>query len=225
MKRFFVLFLVLLLAGCNINSSVSLADGETYDKNLSTVNGSVTVGSESQLNGNAETVNGSITIGEAATIQDASTVNGSVRIADRVQLQNAEAVNGSITAGTNVIASGFFETVNGKIDIGADSVVESGIASVNGSLILRGAEVGRIETVSGDITLEANSRVNGEILVERSRGWGSNNDSSELVRVVIGANSTVVGPLRFEREVELRIHESATVGEITGAEPVYFNNE
>lgn len=222
MKRFFVLFLVLLLAGCNINSSVSLGDGETYDKDLKTVNGSVTVGSGSRLDGNAETVNGSVSIGQGSIIVDATTVNGSVRIADRAQLRSAEAVNGSITAGANVVASGFFETVNGKIDIGSDSIVEDGIASVNGTMILRGAEVGSIETSNGDITLEANSRVNGELVVKRSRGWGSN-DNDEAVNVEIGANCTVVGPLRFERNVALRIHESATVGDIIGAEPVYFS--
>jgi len=34
----------------------------------------------------------------------------------------------------------------------------------------------------------------------------------------------VIGPLIFEREVQLRIHESASVGEIRGAQPQYFSD-
>ena len=225
MQRLLALLFVLVLAGCNVNSSVSLSDGEAYDRDLSTVNGSVRVGDNARLDGDAKTVNGSVTIGKNATIKDASTVNGSVRLSDGVQLRSAEAVNGSISAGENVMASGFFETVNGKIEVGAGSVVSNRLETVNGTMLLRGAEVGSIETVNGDITLEANSRVNGALVVEEPRGWGGNDDEDDLPTVTIGANSTVVGPLRFEREVRLRIHESATVGEISGAEPEYFSDE
>mgnify|MGYP001150789112 CR=1 FL=1 len=216
------LILAFLLAGCNINSSVGVTDGSTHDGDLSTINGSVRVGVGSRLNGNAETVNGSVRIGDQATLEDAETVNGSISIGNDVVLQNADAINGSISTGTGVSASGSLDTVNGKIEVGAGSVIEKGLYSVNGSIIVNGAEVGRISTVTGNITLQPNSRVNGEVLVEQNRGFGGDRDGT--VEVTIGANSTVVGPLRFERDVILRIHESATVGEIIGAEPTYFND-
>ncbi|MEM1081630.1 MAG: hypothetical protein AAGH65_08625 [Pseudomonadota bacterium] len=221
MKRLLAILLVLLLTGCNINSSVSVPDGGSHSGDLSTVNGSVRVGVDGQVDGDASTINGSITIGDRATVEEVSTVNGSATIGDDVVLLNAEAVNGSIVTGARLRAAGSLETVNGKIDVGPESVVDEGIFSVNGALIVRGAEVGSITTVNGSITLEPNSRVNGEILVERPRGFS--NGDSDPVQVVIGANSEVVGPLTFERPVDLRIHETATVGEINGAEPVYFN--
>jgi len=41
-------------------------------------------------------------------------------------------------------------------------------------------------------------------------------------RIVIGPDATVDGPLVFEREVKLYVHQSAKVGTITGATPVRF---
>ena len=221
MKPIAALLLLVLLTACNVNSSVSLAEGQTHEGDLTTVNGSVSIGADSQLDGDGSTVNGSIRVGDRAVVNDVASVNGSVTIGDDVQLRDAKAVNGSIVSGSRVSSSGIFETLNGRIEVGPDSVVEGGIGTANGDILVRGAEVGRITTGNGDITLEANSRVNGEILVERPRRF--NEEEAQAIRVEIGANSTVVGPLRFEREVELRIHQSATVGEIIGAEPVYFD--
>ena len=44
-------------------------------------------------------------------------------------------------------------------------------------------------------------------------------------RVVIGPRATVAGVLRFKREVELLVSESATIGPVEGATPVRFATE
>ena len=72
---------------------------------------------------------------------------------------------------------------------------------------------------NGGIVLEKGSRVLGELRIEKSR-FGK---SDKPVTVIIHADCEVGGPLVFEKPVNLRIHESATVGEIQGAEPEYFS--
>ena len=44
-------------------------------------------------------------------------------------------------------------------------------------------------------------------------------------RVVIGPRATVAGTLRFKRQVELLVSESATIGPVKGATPVMFATE
>jgi hypothetical protein len=59
--------------------------------------------------------------------------------------------------------------------------------------------------------------VGGGILVEKpSTGW-FNSNKSRIPRIVIGPRSVVEGALVFEREVELFVHASARIGEVTGA--------
>jgi hypothetical protein len=57
--------------------------------------------------------------------------------------------------------------------------------------------------------------VAGGIKVEKPSGWSWGKQRPP--RVVIGPNSVVEGELVFEREVELFVHATATVGKITGA--------
>jgi hypothetical protein len=100
----------------------------------------------------------------------------------------------------------------------------------SGAIRVEGAHVGgRIETTSGDIYIGPDSRVDGGILVDH-RGLlgiglgdfrvGFPVGRSTPPRVVIGARATVAGVLRFKREVELLVSESATIGPVEGATPV-----
>jgi hypothetical protein len=74
--------------------------------------------------------------------------------------------------------------------------------------------------VSGDVTVGEGSIVDVGIKVERPGGWfnwfASNNRPP---RIVIAANAVVNGPMTFDREVELFVHESAKIGTVTGATP------
>jgi len=215
------LFAVLLLGGCfSINSDIDVGDGETVNDSLNTINGAVTVGSNSVVNGSAKTVNGSISIGAGSTVGAVETVNGKVLLAEGARAESVEAVNGSIELGEDSEVTEHVETVNGRVLVGSGTVVGGLVESVNGQIRLAGATVGSLRNVRGGMVLEAGSRVLGELRVVKPRG----SEGDDPVLVEIHADSEVVGPLVFERPVRLRIHESAEVGEIEGAEPEFFSD-
>ena len=74
---------------------------------------------------------------------------------------------------------------------------------------------GGIETVAGDITVGAGSRVEGGILVDKSSSWFGGNDRKPTV--VIGPHAVVKGTLEFRREVVLNVSDSAQIGPVKGA--------
>jgi hypothetical protein len=59
--------------------------------------------------------------------------------------------------------------------------------------------------------------VSGDVVVKKPGGWGWSH-RRKPIRVEIGENVVVHGNLVFEQPVELRLHESAKVGEIIGDE-------
>lgn len=218
---FLVLAFALLLGGCfSINSDIEVGDGETVNGGLKTVNGSITVGADSIVNGDAGTVNGSIIIGSSSIVGQLETVNGKVTLGSGARAESIGAVNGSVEVGTEAEVAGQVDTVNGRVLVMSGAVVGEQVGSVNGQIRLEGATVGSLRNVRGGMVLEAGSRVLGELRVAKGRGTGDD----DPVLVEIHADSEVLGPLVFERPVRLRIHESATVGEIRGAEPEYFDN-
>ena len=221
MKNLFSAVLgALILGGClNVNSDIEVPNSETAERSLNTVNGSVRVGRQSTVEGDINTVNGSVTVDASSVVGEVQTVNGKIEFSDGVRADSVEAVNGSIELGEDVEVSDQVETVNGRIVIGRDSVVGGRVESVNGQIRLIGATAGSLRNHRGGMVLEAGSRVLGELRVAKSRS-GERNDS---VLVEIHANCQVTGPLIFERPVRLRIHESAEIGEIQGAEPEYFS--
>jgi DUF4097 and DUF4098 domain-containing protein YvlB len=188
-----------------VNGSIHVPDNATAGK-LSTVNGGIRIGSGAHAK-SAETVNGGIDIGANATIDSLETVNGGLRVGEKTKIAKAvETVNGSIT-----------------LDNGAD--VAGKLNNVNGGIHLDNAHVGGgIETVSGDIDIGANSRVEGGILVEADHSW-FRVGSSRLPRIVIGPHATVQGKLTFKRDVELYVSDSATIGNVEGAKPVKFSGD
>ena len=97
-------------------------------------------------------------------------------------------------------------------------------SNVNGRISLDGAHVGGgIETVSGDIEIGANSRVEGGLLVEKPHGWSWG--KSKNPRIVIGPHAVVDGTLDFRREVDLYVSDSAHVGTINGATANKFSGD
>ena len=79
----------------------------------------------------------------------------------------------------------------------------------------------RIETMLGDVTVGADSRVDGGITVEKSQGI-SLSFSDKVPMIIVGPGASVRGPLRFEREVKLYVSDRATIGAVTGATPIPF---
>lgn len=213
MKR---LFLLLLLSA---NTPLALAADD-----ISKVNGSIQTQAGSTY-GDLETVNGSIQLASGVQANSVETVNGSVRTEDNVQAHSIETVNGAIRGGRNLVLTHGLDTVNGGIYVDRGSRIGGNIETVNGSIGLVAAELGGdIETVNGDITVGIDSVVKGGIKVNRP-SFGISLTAPRKPRIVIGPNAVVEGPLVFEREVVLLVHDSARIGPVTGATPQRFDSE
>lgn len=200
-------------AQASVNKSISIDDG-TQSGGRSTVNGSISVGASAIVDGSLETVNGTIRIDDNVQARDVGTVNGSIRVGNGLVADDVESVNGSIRIGQNAAISGEVSAVNGKIEVGAGGSVSGDVGNVNGELKVIGSEVGGdVSTVTGDIWVTDNATVRGDIVIERSRGWGSRRKKP---KVVIGPGSRVLGAIIAEREIELYISDSAEVSEVRG---------
>jgi hypothetical protein len=210
--------------------SLALALSSQYasakSQDISKVNGSISTDS-GQVYGDLDTVNGSIRIDDGVQADDVETVNGSITSANNARLKSAETVNGSINLGEGALVHGTVGTVNGSLTIGKRSTVDEDLSTVNGRILVLESQIkGGISTVSGDVTVGANSHVFGGILVEKPSGnWGWSWGKQKPPRIIIGPNARVDGELRFEREVELFIHTSAKTGKITGAKVVTYTEK
>ncbi|HZF24761.1 MAG TPA: hypothetical protein VEZ88_00755 [Steroidobacteraceae bacterium] len=212
-KQLLVMMLALSGVACDIE------DGN--DK----VNGSINVAA-GQAADNASTVNGAIHVASSAAVKHAETVNGSITIGDQATADSAETVNGSITIGTNAHVTGDISSVNGSLTLQKGADVAGKLENVNGRFDLDAAHVGGgIRTVTGDITVGADSRVEGGITVEQPSGGFNISFSKSVPVVIIGPGATVQGPLKFEREVKLYVSDRATIGEVTGATPIKFSGD
>lgn len=176
------------------------------------------------LAGGYSTINESIRIGENNAAGDVESVNGSIRIGSDSVVRSVNSVNGSINVGKNVTIERGVESVNGAISLDSGSQVGDDVETVNGGIDLQGTHVaGDIDTVNGSIALLDGTVVTGHIKVHKPDGWGWNNRRNKPVKVEIGENVEVLGDLIFEHEVELRVHPSATYGEIIGDEVTVIN--
>lgn len=192
-------------------------------KDIDKVNGAIRA-EAGQVYGELDTVNGSIRVEREARADSASTVNGSIRIEAGAVVGSAETVNGAITLDEGAVVEKAAETVNGALTLSRASRVDGKASTVNGRIELTQAEIGQgIKTVNGDVLVGEGSTVRGGIRIEKpSMSW-FNWGEPKKPRVVIGANAVVEGDLVFEREVELFVHESATVGRIEGATAKRFS--
>lgn len=193
-----------------------------HGDDVSKVNGAVRVAAGQQA-GDVSSVNGAVHVGDNATVKEASTVNGAVELGEKAQASELGTVNGSISLASHSRVSGKVEAVNGSIHLDQGAEVGGRVENVNGAIVLDGAHVGGgIGTVSGDITVGANSRVEGGILVDKTRGWFGGSNGRPPV-VVIGPHAVVQGTLEFKREVVLKVSDSAQIGPVKGATPVKFS--
>ncbi len=132
-------------------------------------------------------------------------------------------VNGSIRTESGT-AYRDLDTVNGSIHL-AKGVQARGVETVNGGIGLVGTEVGRnVETVNGDITVGIGSHVKGGIRVTKP-SFSLSLTPPRKPRIIIGPNATVDGTLNFEREVTLYVHDSASIGPVSGATVRRFDTE
>ena len=168
--------------------------------------------------GSHSTVNNSIHIGDNVTTGDVDSVNGSIRIGNNSFVQSVESVNGSIKLGNDVTVERSVDAVNGAITLQPGCEVGGRIETVNGGIKMENTRVaGDVETVNGQLRILNGSEVSGNVVVRESKGW-SINKRRKPVRVEIGQDVVVHGDLIFESAVELKLHDTANVGEIIGDE-------
>lgn len=145
----------------------------------------------------------------------------------------------TITRDISLAAGGHAESLesfSGAITLQRGSHVTGNVETDTGAVRVEGAHIGgRVTTTYGDIYIGPDSRIDGGILVHKRGVIGlSLGDDFQLgipvgrstpPRVVIGARATVAGVLRFKREVELLVSDSATIGPVEGATPVMLGPE
>jgi len=167
--------------------------------------------------GKYSTVNSSINLGDNTNTGDVSSVNGSIRIGDNSLVKSVDSVNGSIKLGNDVTVDEGVEAVNGTIDFEAGCEVGDDVTTVNGRVSMENTRVaGNVETVNGKLEILDRSEVSGNVVVRKPGGW--NFGKRKPVYVEIGKDVIVHGKLIFEQPVELKLDDSAKVGEIVGDE-------
>lgn len=202
-------------AFANINKNVRIDAGEESDGG-SSVNGNIKVGDRAIVRGDLTTVNGGITLGDNVKAQEVESVNGQVRIGDGCVISEVSTVNGRLRLGKQVEVETDVSTVNGQIDIDAGSTIGGEVTAVNGKLTLDGATVrGDIQNVNGGMELLNGTRIEGDLVVRKpnNKGWSWGKRTEP--RIVIGRDVVIEGKLRFEQAVELYVHESVTIPEMT----------
>ncbi len=212
------------LAACDgpaDNRDLIVASGATYDDSAFTVNGDILVGENAKVAGSkVQTVNGNIRVRGGATVRNVATTNGDIIVGEGAATGSIEAVNGAARCSDGARVDGDITLVNGSIVLASESSVSGNVATVNGAISLTGASVeGSVQNYHGDILLDRGTQVAGDLLV---LGDDSPADSPPA-RIVIGPDSTVRGELIFEHAVQLFVHDSASIGAVTGAEVVPFS--
>lgn len=212
MIRTSVAALILVLAASPVLASDDDSDGD-YEK----VMGTVHVGAGQHVN-KASSVNGSVEIGSNAVVKRAETVNGSVTVHDHATVDSVETVNGSITLEEGVHISGKVTLVNGRISVASGGEVGGKLSNVNGSIQLTATHVGGgIQSTNSNLTVGANSRIEGGIFYEETNdGWFSFG-KSRVPKIIIEPGAVVKGTLDFRREVELYVSDRATIDTVKGA--------
>ncbi len=198
------ILLLLFTGGCNagVNRSFRVADGETVDSGFNSVNGSIRIGSDAEVKGSSHTVNGRISVDDGSKVRDLGTVNGSIQLAGKV------AVRGDL------------ESVNGDVRCGPGTEVDGDVNTVNGDVDLEGAVVDGIETINGEVTLRAGSRVRRDVVIDRNPG--SSNRRTLEIRVLDGSviEGDVVVKARKRKVTVVLAGGGEVQGEIEGAEVV-----
>jgi hypothetical protein len=177
-----------------------------------------------------------LSVVSVASGEPIETITRDISLSARAQAQSLHSMIGAITMQRNARVTGDVETGNGEIVLEAGSEVTGKLSNTTGTIRIDAARVGGlVSTTYGDIYIGADSRLEGGILVHKRNVIGlSLGDDLKLgipvgrstpPRVVIGPRATVAGALRFKREVELLVSESATIGPVVGATPLMFATE
>jgi cytoskeletal protein CcmA (bactofilin family) len=224
MIRKFIVTLLALGAASGLALSAAPATVVAHESSVTKVLGSIDVAA-GERTGDVSTVNGSVHIGADAVVGHAHAVNGSVHMASRATASELTTVNGGIEVSEGGRVTGDIHTVNGSLHLDKDADVSGDLINVNGGIHVEAAHLGgSIETVSGNVDLGPNARIDGGVLIkENHNSW--NFGREQVPVVVIGPGTVVKGELRFERKVALYVSDRATIGAVHGAEIQKFSGD
>jgi hypothetical protein len=163
-----------------------------------------------------------LSVVSVASGEPIETIARDISLSAHAQAESLHSLGGAITMQRNARVTGDVETGNGEIFIAAGCEVTGKLSNTTGTIRIDGARVGGlVSTTYGDIYIGADSRLSlGDDLK-----LGIPIGNSTPPRVVIGPRATVAGALRFKREVKLLVSQSATIGPVVGATPVFFATE
>lgn len=211
------------LSACNYsaNENIEVPEGASHRGDATTINGDVEVGKNADASSsNFKTVNGRIVVQDGAQVNDCATVNGSMRVGDRAVAGDLRTVNGDLRVGRDSRVEGRIQLVNGSVELSPGSHVDGDVGTINGKIEMRSAQVvGDLSNVNGGMLITQGSEVRGDLTVREA----GDDRHSEPPRIVIGPDTRIVGSLVFERPVELYVHDSAQIGEVTGAQVNRFS--
>lgn len=218
------LILAGLLTACDVMGGISVGEGQNLsDKDMETVMGGIDVGNNAQA-GDLSTVNGGINVGSDSEVGELVTVNGGIRIGPNSRAASVETVNGGIDLASGVQVKRDVATVNGPIELSQGVHVSGDLGNVNGGVLLTAATVdGDFKSVNGEVQVLEGSKIAGRFEVGEKSRWSGK--QRKPIKVVIGENSEVGGPLIFEGEVELWVHQTATIGTVEGADAKRFSGD
>jgi hypothetical protein len=216
-----VMLSVLLSCGCDaaVNKDVQVAAGSTDSHGGHTLNGNVHVEHDADVpDGDFAAVNGNIRVDERAQVKSLSTVNGNIVLGAAAHATRIETVNGRVELAADASLAGSARLVNGDVSLAQGAHVGGDIETVSGAIDAHGATIdGNVSNYNGGMLID-HSVVAGNLTVHKSDHVGD----EAPPRVVIGADSRVLGKLTFERPVELYVHETAQTGPIQGAEAIRY---
>lgn len=189
--------------------------------NIQSTNETVKV-TANRVTDNVTSVNGSVDVEDGAKVAVIQTTNGAVKLGDKAQARQINTVNAGISLGNGSVVEGDVSTTNGSVMLSPGAIVRGEVKTVHGSIELKAAHVaGGIHTTSANITIGADSRVEGGISVDKQESvlqWGS-------PTVIIGPHAVVQGTLEFRQKVEFKVSESAKIGRVVGAQPQIFKGD
>jgi DUF4097 and DUF4098 domain-containing protein YvlB len=212
---------LLAFAGCGVNKTIRIADGETVEGGRATVNGGVYIGDGCEVRGSCRTVNGRVTVGTGSRVGGLQTVNGSISLSEEVVVDgDLSAVNGSIQLAENVAVRGEVSTVNGTVGVARGGEVSGDVTTVNGGINIDHAEIdGGLETVTGSISLTDHSRVAKDVVIKGKRKSGQ-----KALQITVDGGSVIEGDIVVReprRKVTVVLSNGGSVaGEIINAEVI-----
>ncbi len=213
MKKTLIIYIILLFTmfsnSCDttiVNRSLTIANGQKINDDLSSVNGRIEVGENCLINGDCQTVNGSIKIGNFSKVKEVKTVNGNIELREGVEVDgDIELINGNVQAKTGSHITGDITSINGEVAL-FHTIVHQNLSVVN-----------------GDILLDDGTDIKGDIIIRGKPGR-----HAQVVKIEIKNGSKVQGDIRVKdsrKKVEVYLSEDNKIfGEVINATLIKGSN-